>query len=91
LNASTGSVPSAGSGEGRRGGTFGAVVDASVAVSVTVTVSVRVDASSENGLRLGDAGDVLAALVEEIGLDDDRPAAAVERPRARLDSPRADG
>ena len=41
----------------------------------------------EDGLRLRDARDVLAALVEEVGLDDDRPAAAVQRPRARLDRP----
>lgn len=41
----------------------------------------RLDAPlREDGLRLRHAGDVLSRFVEEIGLDDDRPAAAVERP-----------
>ena len=47
--------------------------------------------ASEHGLGLRDAGDVLAGVVEEVGLDDDRAAAAMERPRASLDRPGAHG
>ena len=36
--------------------------------------------TSEHRLRLGDAGDVLLGVVEEVGLDDDRRPAAVEEP-----------
>ena len=35
---------------------------------------------SEHRLSLGDAGDVLLGVVEEVGLDDDRRPAAVEEP-----------